>query len=85
MPEEGIPIRTSPEIILSPVNWSPFGNHPKEVPDISNSLTISGSEAVSPPAKLTFAILAACDCVGGILSCLPVLCIAFVNFSLSTF
>ena len=32
---------------------SPFFKYPRAVPDKSNSVTMPGSEAVSPPARVT--------------------------------
>ncbi len=57
MPDDGRPIKTSPSCKLEPVISFPFGSHPKAVPDRSSSLTIPGRLAVSPPARVTFALL----------------------------
>ena len=49
----------SPFWIPTPVIAPPFGNQPSAVPDKSNSVTIPGNVAVSPPARVTLALLQA--------------------------
>ena len=49
----------SPSLRLAPVISAPFSSQPSAVPDRSNSVTMPGRLAVSPPASVTLALLQA--------------------------
>ena len=55
IPEDGSPISTSPDFNCSPVIAESLSRNPRAVPERSSSVTIPGSEAVSPPASVTLA------------------------------